>query len=475
MLRRASTRTALVAGLALACGDGGAAVPPPPRPENLASFDPRAVSRIEGALAKLEDSPRQGTAWAELGLVYASERLKSLALECFAVAERLEPKQPKWPYRSGVTLAQIGSFEEAARAFQRSLALEPDYPPSHARQGECWLALGSLERAEPAFRRATELDSSYPGGWIGLAKVALQRDQADAAVAILERLVAQDPDDRTFRQLLANAERQEGVGGELTSASVLAAEDVPVWNDPWELEARAFRQRPTMLEAARMLEHGQASEALALLEAERARGVDPGANALLMAQALARLERKPAALREAERAVAREPENVTALFLQADLLDDTGQEEEALAVLEHVTALRPSDGGAFAAKGRKLAQHGYHEAASLALSRALELGVSDFELRFTLAQCWIVLKRWSEARELLTALVRERPEHGDAWVELAIARQKTGALDEAGQALEKARATGSASAQLLADVERALEAARARRARKEAGGGEGVE
>src|SRR5688572_11025812 len=194
---------ALVAWAGSACGTREVPIPAPPRPVNMAEFDLRAKERIEAVLAKLEGAPESGAAWAELGLVYAAERLRNLALECFSVAARLEPEQPKWPYRQAVTLAHLGSLAEAAQAMERSIALEPGYAPSHARLGDYRLSLGDLAGAEKAFARASELDSSYPGGWVGLARVALQRDESARAIEILARLAAEDPEDRTFRQLLA--------------------------------------------------------------------------------------------------------------------------------------------------------------------------------------------------------------------------------------------------------------------------------
>jgi tetratricopeptide (TPR) repeat protein len=107
------------------------------------------------------------------------------------------------------------------------------------------------------------------------------------------------------------------------------------------------------------------------------------------------------------------------------------------------------------------------EAAVDALRRAIELGVGDYELRFVLGQSLIVLKRWPEAHALFTALVAERSDHGDAWLELAIARLRTGDLPAAEEALARARATGNASPRLLGDVERSLGNARERRTRRE--------
>lgn len=260
-----------LSGLLHGCGPGG---PEPPVPANLDGFDPVAAARIRAALAQVDVDRSRAQAWADLGATYLSEHLKDSAIECLRVAEELEPRQPRWPYRMGVVLARSGALEEAGAAFARSIALEPGYAPSHARLGKVRYDLGDLAAAEGAYRRATELDSTYPGGWIGLARVALQRDRAQEAVAILERLAREDPESRTFRQLLANARHQLDPGAPPAPESVLADEEQQVWNDPWELETRAFARVPTMLQIERLLEQGAAAEALALLQRERAEGRD---------------------------------------------------------------------------------------------------------------------------------------------------------------------------------------------------------
>jgi len=463
-------RALLLAGLCAAC-PGSRAPAAPPLPENLGSFDARVVARIEQARAGVLAEPGSGTAWAELGMIYASERLKALAVSCFEEAGRLEPRQPKWPYREAVTRAQLGDAAGARAAMRRSLAIEDEYAPSHARLGNYALDLGELDAAEAAYREATRLDSSYPGGWVGLARVALQRDRTDEALTILRKLAEDDPADRTFRQLLALARRQAGEAVEGGAESVVGSEDVPVWNDPWELEARAFRESPTMLRIGRLVETRQWEQALALLGEERARGAGVGETALHYANCYEGLGRLAEAQAELEALLALEPDNTLALLHQARLYDDTGRVADAVRLLQRVTELQPSHGGAFAALGGKLNALGAHEPAVTALARAIELGADDFPVRFLLGESLIVLKRWEEARTLFRALTEERPEHGDAWLELAIAELRTGDLAAAEAACARAGATGNASARLAGDVQASLQAARARRERKQSGEG----
>src|SRR6185295_4602143 len=122
--------------------------------------------------------------------------------------------------------------------------------------------------------------------------------------------------------------------------------------------------------------------ALAKLEAERARGSgDPGEVALLCATAHTLRGDLDSARRELAAVFARQPDNVRALMLQAQVQDRSGDAAGAVRTLERVNALQPEHGGAFAAKGDELVRLGQPEAAVAAYRRALELGVRDVRLR----------------------------------------------------------------------------------------------
>ena len=487
MPRRALPRLlalVLLAG-ACACRDESAPAAPlvVPLPANLGELDGRVVDRIRAAETALRARPADAQAWADLGMTYGSERLRALALECFERAVELDPRQPRWPYRQGITLAQLGRMPEAAQAFQRSIALEPSYPPSHARLGNLHLEQGELEAAEQAYRRATELDSSYPGGWVGLARVFLQRDQNDEALAILERLRKEDPEDRTFRQLLGVAQHQAGLAPELPREEVVADEDIPVWNDPWELEARRFRQTPTLLVAGQALEAGQGEEALRLIEEARAQGADVGETALQAAGAYLSLGRLDDALREVTTLLEREPDNTSALLVRAQVHDKQGDRKGAVAELERVVALQPTYAGAFVALGRmRFSLAGAakpeeaaaeYEKAEQALRKGIDLGAQESEVYFVFGQVQVALRDWEEAATVFGDLVEDEPELADAWVELALVRNKRGDLTGAEEALARAATLGTAAPKLFQNVQAALEGARARKEKKEKAGASG--
>lgn len=460
----------LVACAALGCGPGGSAERrlAPPLPENLADLDPRVAERIARARAGIESDPDDAQAWGELGMVYGAERLRNLALVCFQEAALRDARQPRWPYREACTLAAMGRVAEAVGAIERSLALEPTYAPSHWRLGTYRLQLGDLDAAERAYQRAAELDTGFPGGWLGRARVHLQRDENDQALAILEELRAREPKDPIVLHLLAEAYRQVGRPSDIDDATVVEEESAPVWNDPWELEARSHREPPDMLRVGLLLREGQAEEALRLLREMRNEGADPRELTLRLAETHLQLGRFESAEREIRELLEDEPENSHAHMLLARILERSGDFDGALAELERVTALQPGNAAALAAKGMALYGREDYPAAAAALRRALELGVGDTELRFTLGEAQLALRSWEEARATFEAVLAEAPAHGDAWMGLARARLKLGDLDGASQAIERAQQAGVSQRSLLKSVREIIENVRARRARKAA-------
>src|SRR6185503_1804777 len=112
--------------------------------------------------------------------------------------------------------------------------------------------------------------------------------------------------------------------------TALGDESVPVWNDPWELEARAFHVSPTMVHVGTLLQGGQAEDALRILEEELARGADPERSAPQRIEAYLQLGRTTEALAELKALLAREPDNTAALLSMARTQRDLGQHQEAL-------------------------------------------------------------------------------------------------------------------------------------------------
>jgi tetratricopeptide (TPR) repeat protein len=94
----------------------------------------------------------------------------------------------------GEILAGEGLIEEALSRFEQALAAAPQNPEVIETVGRALLNLDRLEEAEASFLDALELDPEWVAPRMGLALVALRRDEPFKIVHHLERAIEVDPE-----------------------------------------------------------------------------------------------------------------------------------------------------------------------------------------------------------------------------------------------------------------------------------------
>ncbi|MEW6638495.1 MAG: tetratricopeptide repeat protein [Actinomycetota bacterium] len=94
----------------------------------------------------------------------------------------------------GETLAGEGLVEEALDRFEQALAAAPENPEVIEAVGRALLSLDRLEEAEASFLDALELDPGWAAPRMGLAMVAMRRDEPFKIVHHLERAIEADPE-----------------------------------------------------------------------------------------------------------------------------------------------------------------------------------------------------------------------------------------------------------------------------------------
>jgi tetratricopeptide (TPR) repeat protein len=117
----------------------------------------------------------------------------------------------------GETLASEGLVEEALVRFEQALAAAPENPEVIEAVGRALLNLDRLEEAEASFLDALELDPEWVAPRMGLAMVALRRDEPFKIVHHLERAIEADPE---YPEAFVELGRYYGVMGEPALAKV---------------------------------------------------------------------------------------------------------------------------------------------------------------------------------------------------------------------------------------------------------------
>ena len=177
----------------------------------LSGIDPVVATQISNTVAEVNAARRSGTAWGKLGMVLKSAGLPRSANNCFAEAEKLDPKNPRWPYFQG-------GYDNLQRSIARGA---PELV--HIRLGEVLLELGRVPDAEKHFRAA-----NYA---LGLGQIACAQGKWVEALPHLEKARENKYTTQAATALLASTNLRLGRTNEARALSTEAAEMPP--DPPW--------------------------------------------------------------------------------------------------------------------------------------------------------------------------------------------------------------------------------------------------
>ena len=114
--------------------------------------------RAEKALLTiLRVDERNATAYNRLGILYAKQQAFKDAIECFEIAQSLEPSASSL-HNVGLIYYETKSYEKAALAFEQALAMENDLSARHIAYAKVQEKLGHEKKMISALERAVELD-----------------------------------------------------------------------------------------------------------------------------------------------------------------------------------------------------------------------------------------------------------------------------------------------------------------------------
>ena len=253
----------------------------------------------------------------------------------------------------GETLAGEGLVEEALARFEQALDAAPENPEVIEAIGRALLSLDRLDEAEASFVDALEFDPEWVAPRMGLAMVALRRDEPFKIVHHLERAIEADPE---YPDAYVELGRYYGVMGE-----------------PALAKATFVRWTSRHPEDADML----INAGLTLFDA-----VDYAEAYAFFGRAI------EAATDEKQKSGAR-------TFL-ANALDMLGRYPEAVAAYEEVIAETPDWWEAHANLGICHARNGHPADAEAALRRGLDLCPGSPEIRDELAAHLLAEKKSPE-------------------------------------------------------------------------------
>ena len=337
------------------------AAPRPPVVSFGSNPDPAVVAAVTSARRRVLLWPRSGNTWGRFATVCYAHDYYEAAEVAFARAERLDPRNPRWPYLRGRSMLDHDPDRALPMLARAAELCGADGPPAvRLKYAEQLVQHGRLDEAEPIFRAALARDPSDPRALLGMGRVAVARGDYAAAVEWLERSVKQRPDVKAAHTLLAVS---YGRLGRADAARRAQAEgrsrpENAKWHDPYFGEALGLRV-----------------------------GKD------------AQLERA------------------------TDLLN-AGDPAEAARLLREVIAAYPDADRAHVKLGAALVASGAAREAEAVLRSAVERWPGVRDLRNELGRALFAQERFDEAEAVFREVLRDDPDLGETWFNVGQCRAK---------------------------------------------------
>ncbi len=116
--------------------------------------------RAEKALLTiLRVDERNATAYNRLGILYAKQRAYKDAIECFEIAQSLEPNASSL-HNVGLIYYETENYEKAALAFEQALAIEDQFAARHIAYAKVQEKLGNTRKMFASLESAVEMEPS---------------------------------------------------------------------------------------------------------------------------------------------------------------------------------------------------------------------------------------------------------------------------------------------------------------------------
>ena len=142
--------------------------------------------RAEKALLTiLRVDERNATAYNRLGILYAKQQAFKDAIECFEIAQSLEPSASSL-HNVGLIYYETGNYDKAALAFEQALEMENDLSARHIAYAKVQEKLGHNKKMIESLEHAVELDP-IPQTLNILADAYERVGQSDLSVELREK------------------------------------------------------------------------------------------------------------------------------------------------------------------------------------------------------------------------------------------------------------------------------------------------
>jgi superkiller protein 3 len=121
--------------------------------------DKKYLRAEKALLTILRVDERNATAYNRLGILYSKQQAYEDAIECFEIAQSLEPSASSL-HNVGLIYFETGAFDKAALAFEQALAMEDNLAARHIAYAKVQEKLGNTKRMITSLERAVEIEKN---------------------------------------------------------------------------------------------------------------------------------------------------------------------------------------------------------------------------------------------------------------------------------------------------------------------------
>jgi tetratricopeptide (TPR) repeat protein len=370
---------------------------------------------IHNALEGVAARPRDAAALGQLGRVFQSHQYPAKALACYSQARTLAPAAFEWAYYSGRIHAEVYEFGPAIEAYERAAELNPDYASTFLALGNLYLQSGDHlqsdegDKARKAFQRLVTLRPESSHGYLGLAQIAFDGQEYEAAIDLLSEAVTRNAKDFRAHNLLGQAYQQLGQTEKARyHLGILKSLDRQdqltkhvLFDDPLYHKMLASNTTDAALKERMRAAMGtsQPDVAIRLGEELCRRHPEDAVRMNSLAAAFKQAKRYTDALDRAEKAISLDPGFLEAHATKAQLLMILRRNSEALELLDWIVLQDPDSFRGHYHRGAAQVMAGQFDAAVESFRQAVRLQDGSARAHVALAETLGQTDRQTEAIE----------------------------------------------------------------------------
>ena len=169
--------------------------------QNAAVRSKKLLQAEKALLMILRVDERNAAAYNRLGVIFAKQRNYDDAIECFEIAQSLDPTASSF-HNVGLVYMEVGNLERATMALQQAVELEPDLAFRHISYAQVLEKINDKKTMIAELEKAVELEPT-PQVLKILADAYDEDDKATLATSLRDRakkLDSKTGNPKTIRQ-----------------------------------------------------------------------------------------------------------------------------------------------------------------------------------------------------------------------------------------------------------------------------------